>query len=73
MFAPIANLLEPGIGPLLIILALALLFFGHKLPQLARGLGASVNEFKKGFKDGEEGGETPPEAEAKKDVTPEKK
>ncbi len=41
-------------GPeLLIILAVVLLLFGAaKLPQLARSLGASAKEFKKGVEDG---------------------
>jgi len=32
----------------LIFFVILLLFGGKKLPQLARGLGASLNEFKKG-------------------------
>lgn len=37
----------------LLILLVALLIFGHKLPTVARSLGSSVSEFKKGVKDGE--------------------
>ena len=37
----------------LLILIVALLIFGHKLPSVARSLGSSVSEFKKGVKDGE--------------------
>jgi sec-independent protein translocase protein TatA len=52
MFIPIlANIESPWF--LLVVLVLALLLFGHKLPQLARGLGSSVSEFKKGIKEGE--------------------
>jgi TatA/E family protein of Tat protein translocase len=41
-----------GAGELLLIFGVAILFFGpKKLPELARGLGQSINEFKKG-KDG---------------------
>ena len=43
-----------GIGAtewLLIILVLILLFGAKKIPEIARGLGRSVNEFKKGMND----------------------
>jgi sec-independent protein translocase protein TatA len=43
-----------GVPELLIILFIILLLFGGaKLPSLARSLGSSVNEFKKGVKEGE--------------------
>jgi len=43
-----------GLPELLIILFIVLLLFGgSKLPSLARSLGSSVSEFKKGTKDGE--------------------
>ena len=38
---------------LLIVLVIVLLFVGaKKLPELARGIGQSANELKKGFRDG---------------------
>ncbi len=43
--------LVPGVGPteLIIILTIVLLLFGaKKIPELARGLGTGVREFKKG-------------------------
>ena len=41
-----------NIGPLqwLIILALGLLIFGRKLPEVGRSLGRAIVEFKKGIK-----------------------
>jgi TatA/E family protein of Tat protein translocase len=39
---------------ILILAAVAILFGARKIPELARSLGASVNEFKKGMKDGQE-------------------
>jgi len=41
----------PGVGPteLIIVLTIILLLFGaRKIPELARGLGSGVREFKKG-------------------------
>lgn len=40
---------------LLIVLALVLLFGASKLPQLARGMGDSIKEFKKAVKDEDAG------------------
>ena len=42
-----------GIGPLqlLIVLLIVLLLFGNRLPSLARSLGQSLNEFKRGMKE----------------------
>ncbi|MFW9596599.1 MAG: twin-arginine translocase TatA/TatE family subunit [Paludibacter sp.] len=39
---------------ILIALAILLLFGGKKIPELMRGLGKGVSEFKKGVKDIEE-------------------
>jgi sec-independent protein translocase protein TatA len=42
----------PGIGQLLIVLVIVLLFFGGKrIPQMMRSIGQSVTEFKKGVSD----------------------
>ena len=44
----------PGGPEMFVVLLIALLLFsGSKLPKLARSLGQSVTEFKKGFRDGE--------------------
>ncbi len=44
-----------AIGPwqIILIVALVILFFGgRKIPELMRGLGKGVGEFKKGMKEG---------------------
>ena len=71
---PMAFFAENPIA-IFVLLLLALLFFGHKLPGLARGLGSSVNEFKKGLKEGEDeaAAAAPPEKKAAPAVTEEKK
>ncbi len=43
-----------GMPELLIVLAIILLLFGStRLPQLAKGLGKSIKEFKRGANEGE--------------------
>lgn len=44
-------MLMPGPMGMLIILFIALLVFGNRLPEVMRSLGSSVNEFKKGIND----------------------
>jgi sec-independent protein translocase protein TatA len=44
----------PGPLELIIILIVAVLIFGKRLPEIARGLGKSLTEFKKGIHEGKE-------------------
>jgi len=39
---------------LVIVLVIVLLFGSAKIPQLMRGVGSGINEFKKGLKEGEQ-------------------
>ena len=44
-----------GLPELVIILIIVVLIFGaNRLPQLAKGLGSSVKNFKEGMKDGDD-------------------
>lgn len=44
----------PGGFEWLVILLIALLLFGSRLPSVMRSLGRSVTEFKKGMREGED-------------------
>lgn len=52
----------------LVILVIALLVFGARLPQVARSLGKSINEFKKGVRDIENDVNKPVDTAAQKDT-----
>jgi sec-independent protein translocase protein TatA len=41
----------PGPIEILVILVIAILIFGKRLPEIARGMGKSLHEFKKGVKE----------------------
>jgi sec-independent protein translocase protein TatA len=52
-----------NMGPteiLLILLVIVLLFGGKKIPELARGLGKGIREFKDAVKDGQDAPPPPP-------------
>lgn len=42
-----------GMPELVVVLLVALLLFGRRLPEVMRGLGRSVNAFKQGVNEGE--------------------
>lgn len=65
---PFAAIGTPEI--LLIVFAILLLFGARKLPELARGLGSSVNEFKKGMAEGVKDDKTPAGGPSASSVTP---
>ena len=45
----------PGVWEVILIIVIILLFFGgKKIPELMRGLGKGVGEFKKGMSENEE-------------------
>ena len=44
----------PGGWEWLVILLVVLIFFGNRIPGMARALGSGISEFKSGLKEGEE-------------------
>ena len=55
-----------GVTELLLLLGIALLFFGpSKLADLGKGLGEGIRNFKGAMKDGEQSANTPADTEKK--------
>ncbi len=55
---------------MVILLVVAVLIFGHKLPQVARGMGRSITEFKKGLKETGEDEDAPPQTPSRRSDLP---
>lgn len=45
----------PGGYEWLLILIIVLIFFGNRIPGIARSLGSGINEFRTGLKEGQSG------------------
>jgi sec-independent protein translocase protein TatA len=60
----------PNMGEMIFLIVIILLLFGgKKLPELARGLGAGIHEFRRGMNQGNEPVGAQPHA-PERDVTP---
>ena len=61
----------PNMGEMIFLVVIILLLFGgKKLPELARGLGAGIHEFRRGMNQGNEPVQTTQEHIHERDITP---
>jgi sec-independent protein translocase protein TatA len=60
----------PSGGEWIIIFVVVLLLFGSRVPDVARSLGRSITEFKKGLRDVEDEVKQPPKEGEKSDEKP---
>ena len=54
MISNVLGFWTPGPLEMIFILAVLVLLFGRKLPEIARNIGKSLTEFKKGVKDSQD-------------------
>lgn len=55
---------------LLVALLVVVLFGAKKIPELMRGMGSGIKEFKKGLKEGEEESKPPEESQKPPEIPP---
>ncbi len=54
MFSNVLGFWTPGPMEMIFILGVMVLLFGRRLPEIARNIGKSLTEFKKGVKDSQD-------------------
>ena len=70
---PVLAMWTPGLPEMVVIGAVALLIFGKRLPEIARSVGKSIVEFKRGLKDVRDVGDAQAKLSAPRDAVLEHK